>query len=245
MRAVACSHVEAQNRAKRGLKDTTPVTALQRRELSISAIAVISAARPLFPLNRHSPARIERPFRAMSRHFRRTGRLWNIARDRLHWLDVGRPDHLAPFLGFVGDQLAELGRRSRQRRAAEVSDTGLHLRIVESRVDLLVELVDDLGRRGPWSAEAVPITHLVARQELTHGRDVRQCLRPLPGGYCERMQPASPDILDGRRHCRKAYLYLPREEIGQSRPCAAIGHGHHINTSHYFEKLAGHMHRRT
>src|SRR5262245_57822790 len=36
-------------------------------------------------------------------------------------LDVGRPDHLAPFLGFVGDQLAELDRRSRQRRAAEVS----------------------------------------------------------------------------------------------------------------------------
>src|SRR5262245_30739333 len=30
------------------------------------------------------------------------GALWNIARDRLHWLDVGRPDHLAPFLGFVG-----------------------------------------------------------------------------------------------------------------------------------------------
>ena len=49
MRAVACSHVQAQNRAKRGLKDTTPVTALQRRELSISAIAVMSAARPLFP----------------------------------------------------------------------------------------------------------------------------------------------------------------------------------------------------
>jgi hypothetical protein len=33
----------------------------------------------------------------------------------------------APFLGFLGDQVAELGRRSRQRRAAEVSETGLHL----------------------------------------------------------------------------------------------------------------------
>jgi hypothetical protein len=37
-------------------------------------------------------------------------------------LDVGRPDHFAPLLGFFGDQLAELGRRSRQRRAAEVSE---------------------------------------------------------------------------------------------------------------------------
>src|SRR5262249_58976680 len=58
-------------------------------------------------------------------------------------LDVRGPDHLAPLLGFVGDELAELDRRSRQRRAAEVSETGLHLRVAESRVDLLVELVDD------------------------------------------------------------------------------------------------------
>src|SRR5262245_55120367 len=56
-------------------------------------------------------------------------------------LDVGGPDHLAPFLGFLGDQLAELDRRSRQRRAAEVSETGLHLRVVESRVDLVLSLL--------------------------------------------------------------------------------------------------------
>src|SRR5262249_61887783 len=93
-------------------------------------------------------------------------------------LEVGGPDDLAPFRGFVGDKLAELGRRSRQRRAAEVSKTGLHLRVVESRVDLLVELVDDLGRRGPRYAEAVPITHLVARQELMHRHDVRHTIRP-------------------------------------------------------------------
>ena len=102
------------------------------------------------------------------------------------WLDIGGLYYPAPFLGFVGDKLAELGRRSRQRRAAEVSKTGLHLRVVESRVDLLVELVDDLGRRGPRYAEAVPITHLVARQELTYRRDVRQRVRARRGGYCER-----------------------------------------------------------
>jgi hypothetical protein len=32
---------------------------------------------------------------------------------------------IAPLLGFVGDQLSELSRRSQQRHAAEVSDTGL------------------------------------------------------------------------------------------------------------------------
>jgi hypothetical protein len=79
-------------------------------------------------------------------------------------LDAGELDHLAPLLGFVDDKLAEVGRRSRQRRAAEVGETGLHLRVVESRVDLLVELVDDLGRRGLRCAEAVPNTRLVARE---------------------------------------------------------------------------------
>jgi S-(hydroxymethyl)glutathione dehydrogenase / alcohol dehydrogenase len=34
-------------------------------------------------------------------------------------LDAGELDHLGPLLGFVGDELAEVGRRSRQRRAAE------------------------------------------------------------------------------------------------------------------------------
>src|SRR5262245_33270933 len=160
-------------------------------------------------------------------------------------LDVGRADHLAPLLSLFGDELAEVGGRHRHRRAAQVEQPGLHLRVVESRVDLLVELADDLGRRGLRYAEAVPITPLVARQELTHGRDVRQRVRARRSGYCERTQSAGPGVLDGRRHCRKAYLYLPREEIAQSRPCATIENVHHIDTSHYFEKLAGYMHRPT
>ena len=31
-------------------------------------------------------------------------------------LDVGRPDHLGPFLGFVGDELAEVGGRAGKHR---------------------------------------------------------------------------------------------------------------------------------
>src|SRR5262249_17276828 len=91
-------------------------------------------------------------------------------------LDVGGPDHLAAFVGFFGDQLAELGRRSRQRRAAEVSETGLHLRIGESRVDLFVELVDDLGRRGPRCAEAGPTARLVSRHKFPDSRNIGQRL---------------------------------------------------------------------
>src|SRR5215472_19257539 len=81
-------------------------------------------------------------------------------------LDVGRPDHLGPLFGFVGDQFSELSRRSWQRHAAEVSETGLYLRVVESRVDLLVELVDDLGRRGPRCADAEPTARLVTKYKF-------------------------------------------------------------------------------
>src|SRR6516164_9772905 len=89
--------------------------------------------------------------------------LWNIDSGSASLrLDAGEFDHLGPLFGFVGDQLSELSRRSWQRHAAEVSETGLHLRVVESRVDLLVELVDDLGRRDLRRADAVKGARLVA-----------------------------------------------------------------------------------
>src|SRR5262245_26275346 len=80
-------------------------------------------------------------------------------------LDVGRPDHLAPLLGLLGNVFAEVGGRAWKHSATKVGKARLHLGIVESRVDLLVELVDDFGRRGLRCAEAVPNTPLVARQE--------------------------------------------------------------------------------
>src|SRR5262249_22975402 len=106
------------------------------------------------------------------------------------WLDASELDHLAPFLGLVDNQLAELGRRSRQRRAAEVSETGLHLRVVKSRGDLLVELVDDLGKRPP-RANAVcrdppppapePIKDLVTdKLEGEADQDRRESREPRP-----------------------------------------------------------------
>src|SRR5262249_15010593 len=63
--------------------------------------------------------------------FRRTKRYGKSSRSSAETsslrLDVGGPDHLAPFLGFLRDQLAKLSRRSGQRHAAEVSETGLIL----------------------------------------------------------------------------------------------------------------------
>ena len=55
-------------------------------------------------------------------------------------LDVRDPDHLAPLLGFVGDELSEVGGRARKHRATEVGKPRLHLGIGKGCVDLLVEL---------------------------------------------------------------------------------------------------------
>src|SRR6266571_2728440 len=59
-------------------------------------------------------------------------------------LDIGRPDHLGPLFGFLGDELAELGGRTGKYRAAQVSEPRLQLGIGEPGVNLLVELVGDL-----------------------------------------------------------------------------------------------------
>src|SRR5262249_7325974 len=70
-------------------------------------------------------------------------------------LDVGRPDHLAPLLGVVGDELSEIDGRADKRRASKVGKPRLHLGIGEAGVDLLVELVDDLRRRVLGYADAI------------------------------------------------------------------------------------------
>src|ERR1051325_5225572 len=89
---------------------------------------------------------------------------------RSRGLDVGCPNHLGPLLSFFGDQLSELNRRSRQRDAAEVSETSLYLWIVESLVDLFVKLVDCLDRRRFRCADAPPDGRFVARHKLTDSR---------------------------------------------------------------------------
>jgi hypothetical protein len=83
--------------------------------------------------------------------------IWNVPPGcGLVRLDVGGPDHLAPLFGFLSDQLAEVSRRTRKHRAAEIGEPRLHRGIGESRIDLLVECVDDLGGRVPGCAEAAP-----------------------------------------------------------------------------------------
>jgi tripartite-type tricarboxylate transporter receptor subunit TctC len=58
-------------------------------------------------------------------------------------LDIGELDHPGPLLGLIGDELAKIGRRPREQRAANVGETRSYLWIAETRIDLVVELADN------------------------------------------------------------------------------------------------------
>src|SRR5262249_16925951 len=86
---------------------------------------------------RGSGARIARAVRAVLNrgglgHFAERA-LWNRPRRSLH-LDVGRPDHLAPLLRFVSDELSKVGGGTREHRSSQVGEAFLHVGIGKSGI---------------------------------------------------------------------------------------------------------------
>src|SRR5262245_3129469 len=156
-------------------------------------------------------------------------------------LDVSGPDHLAPLLGFLGDELGEVGGREREHLATEIGKPRLDFRIGEAGVDLRIELVNNVGGRVLGRADAEPLARLIARHEFSHNWDARQRLRACRGRYRERAQPASPDILDRCDSAGEHDLHLPAEQIGQRGPAAAIRHMDHVDPGHHLEQLARYM----
>src|SRR6516164_144935 len=113
-------------------------------------------------------------------------------------LDVGGPDHLAPLLGFGGEELAKFGRLTGKRCIAQIAESRFHLGAHETRIDLPVEPFDDVRRRIPGGAQAKPRARLVARHEITEYRNVRQDLRARGRRHRQGAKPAGANILDPR-----------------------------------------------
>src|SRR5258707_13558727 len=103
-------------------------------------------------------------------------------------LDVRRSDHFAPLLGFVGDELSEVGRRAWKHGAAQVSEPSLDLGIGESGVELVVELVNDLGGRVPGGGGTPQAARHVGAHALTHSGGFRACRRT----HCTRYGRSRP-----------------------------------------------------
>src|SRR5262245_8266345 len=176
----------------------------------------------------------------MANRIRRSGFMEYRASLRL---DVGRSDHLGPFFGFVGDELAKLAGRARNHHSAQVGEPRLYLGIREARIDLLVELIDDFSRRVLGRADAVPVTRFVAANKIAHNWDVWQRLRTRRGGHRQGAQSTGLDIFHRGSGRAEVDLHLAAKEIGERGRRATIWNVHHVDTGHHLEHLAGHVGR--
>src|SRR5215472_3105612 len=89
-------------------------------------------------------------------------------------LEAGELDHLSPLLGFLCDELPEVGGRAGKYFTTEFGHPCLHRRVGEHRVNLTVEPLDDLGRGALGDPDAEPAGHRVARDNIADQGDVRQ-----------------------------------------------------------------------
>ena len=81
-------------------------------------------------------------------------------------LDVGRPDHLGPFIRFIADKFTEISRRAREHDAAHVGEPSLHREVTKGSVDLNIEFVNYRWRHAPGCNEPNPLARLETRYEL-------------------------------------------------------------------------------
>src|SRR5262245_58638766 len=73
-------------------------------------------------------------------------------------LDVGCSNHPGPLLRFLSNQLSVIGGRALYRDSTKVGKPRTQLGIGKTCIDLLVELLDDVGRSALRRADAIPGT---------------------------------------------------------------------------------------
>src|SRR5215813_10187882 len=154
---------------------------------------------------------------------------------RLH---AREPDHLAPLLGFLGNELAECRRRARDQHTAKIIELCFHGWLGQNRVDLAVELFDDGYGCLPWRTDTVPGTGLEILHELADGRQVRKRLQAFRGCHRKAAHAARPDVLDRDRRGGEIELHMAREQVGHRRRRPAIRNVLNVHTRHHLEQLA-------
>src|SRR5580704_10211542 len=109
-------------------------------------------------------------------------------------LDPRELDHLAPFLVFIGDELAIVAGAHRRRYVAKVDEAASDPGIGDTGIDRLVERADDFGRRTARRPNAQASHNLVARHGLADGRYIGQRSDALWRRHRKRPELASFDV---------------------------------------------------
>ena len=122
-------------------------------------------------------------------------------------------DDLCPFLGFIGEELAELIGSHRHRLAAKVFEPGQELRVVETSGDGGIELIDNVFWRAAGRAGSVPGGGVETGQEFGDSRNIGQNIRPRRAGHRQCAQLAGPDKADCRGDGDDERLDLPGQQI--------------------------------
>ena len=150
---------------------------------------------------------------------------------------------LAHFSVSAAMSFAEISRRARIRHAPQRRVPRSHIRIGQARINLRVELLDDLDWRALRRAEATRCAGLVTRHEFANGRQLGE--RPGACGRRHREGPqlTSPDISDGRRCKVEHHLHLTADQVSERRRGASIRHVKHFDASHHLEQLTSQVRR--
>src|SRR5207244_4790787 len=131
--------------------------------------------------------------------------------------DIGCPDQLVPLVGEIDNVFADLHMGACEYRIAKLGNAPLDPAISKAGIDFHVELLDDLGRRVPWSADSVPPGRIIARHEFGEAWNIRQCFCAPCARYRQRAQLARPYMFDEQRHIADVRLHLFAEWIDENR----------------------------
>src|SRR5262245_27812324 len=150
-------------------------------------------------VSRGKPAyRPKRTSRDRDSHIGTLRNVWRLLR-----LDVGRADDLAPLVDVLGNEIAEVGGRTRKGYRSKFGKPVLDLGVGDHRIYFTMKLFEDSSLRVPGCDDAVPAIRLVAGHEVANSRDVRQGVLTLCTSYGQCAQTACLDISDSGRYRTK------------------------------------------
>src|SRR5215475_3955534 len=160
--------------------------------------------------------------------------LWNILGGLLRF-DVGGTYHLAPLLGFICDELAEVGRRAGKCAGSEFGNSRLDLKIGKSSVNFLVELEHDFGgyifRRG----DTEPRIGLITRQEFGYGWNVWQIAPTLACRNRQCAQRSALDVLHRGNRPKEGNLHPAAKQISIRSARAPVGYMQQVDAGRQLE----------